>query len=126
MRTATGPAQKDVFATSFGGAQVFGAEIHATAAANLAHGNWIRRAPASVELISEILLAMALTFLLISVSPVKGGILVIGGIIVWALTSFLVFSSGRFIPGGLIFLVIVPIVYLGTTLYYYFVAQRVR
>jgi adenylate cyclase len=124
LRTATGPAQKDVFATSFGGAQVFGAEIHATAAANLIRGNWIRRLPAAVEQLAEVFLAIALTFLLINCSPARGGLVLAGCIIAWGAISYGSFVSGLFLPGALLFLIILPLAYLGSTLYYYFVAQR--
>lgn len=124
LRTDTGPAQKDMFATSYGGARTFGTEIHATATSNLMHGDWIRRGAASVEQLGEALVAMGVSFLLISVGPALGGAVVGGAIVLWAIAAFLAFSAGWFLPGALIFAVVLPAVYLGSTLYFYFVAQK--
>lgn len=124
LRTDTGPAQKDVFGTSYGGRRIFGTEVHATAAANLLEGNWIRRASGVSELLGQTAAATALSFLLLNIGPVAGFVLVLLCLAGWALLAFLMFTNGTFLPGAVLVCILLPTVYLVSTLYFYVIARR--
>lgn len=124
LRTDTGPAQKDIYDTSYGGLKIFGTEIHATAAANLLSGDWIRRLSSGAEVTGEVLCAVALAAVLMSISPSIGGIVLLVTVVGWLLLSYIGFRCGYFIPGAIVFFAVLPLTYLGTTLYYYFVIRR--
>ncbi len=124
LRTDTGPAQKDIFDTSFGGMRIFGVEIHATAAANLMSGAWIGRFPASLEAVTQVAVAIAAGFALVSSGPIVGGAIVLAAWLFWAIAAFLLFRGGTFIPGALLVSVVLPAVYLMTTVYFYLVVRR--
>lgn len=124
LRTDTGPAQKDVYETSYGGLKIFGAEIHATAAANLMSGNWITRLSVGTEVAAQVIAAIVLSLLIMNLGPTIGGAVVLCALLGWSLISFLAFRGGVFLPGMMLVAVILPALYLVTTLYFYFVVRR--
>lgn len=123
LRTDIGPAQKDMFMSPFGG-NIFGVEVHATAAANLLTKSWIARSSAFVEKLCAIVFIVAITVALLSVSPLIGGVIWIVSAILWLIGSFLLFRAGFFLPGIVPVLVVAPLILLSATLYYYFVVKR--
>ncbi len=123
LRTDIGPAQKDIFASPFGG-NIFGVEVHATAAANLLDKSWIRRASALSECLWSALFVAIITVVLLSVSPIIGALIVIAVALVWAGGSLFLFHAGYFLPGVVPVTMIAPLVLLAATLYYYFVVRR--
>lgn len=124
LRTDTGPAQKDIFETSYGGLRIFGVEIHATAAANLMKGDWIKRFSSVTETAVEVALATAVGYSIVSSGPIVGGIVVAGALIAWCAASIALFFGGIFLPGALLVIVLLPALYLMTTIYYYLVVRR--
>jgi adenylate cyclase len=124
LQTATGPAEKDRHQTSFG--PVFGVELHATAAGNLARGDWIRRGPARGEIAVLTLLAAALGACLLSWRPVRGACALAGMALAWVAAGYGGFVCQWFVPGATTVLVVAPAAYLGSTLYFYLVTRRER
>jgi adenylate cyclase len=123
LRTDTGPAQKDIFSAPYGG-NIFGVEVHATAAANLLDGSWIRRASAGYEVLLAALGVFLMTLALLSLSPVMGFSLYIICALAWALSSYLLFCQGFFLPGVVPILIVSPLILLFSTFYYYLVIRR--
>lgn len=123
LRTDIGPAQKDIFASPFGG-NIFGVEVHATAAANLIERSWIRRSSALNEMAGAAVFVAAISLLLFSVSPIIGATTVFAVAMVWAASSFALFLSGFFLPGVVPVLILAPLILLSASLYYYFVVRR--
>lgn len=124
LRTDVGPAQKDIYRNPFGGQNIFGVEVHATAAGNLLEGNWIRRSTQVTEILFISLCAAIISFVLLNSSPVSGGILILLWATGWSLVAYLGFTSDRFIPGALLSFIIFPLVFLVTTFQSFIVARR--
>ncbi len=124
FKTDVGPAQKDVFSTPYG--RIYGVEIHATAALNLLHKDWIYRASLGIESAILALVSLVLCTLLFKLRPISAGALVLGVEVAWLAASFVGFSSRQFIPGLIFFTAFLPLSYLGSTLYYYFVTRRAQ
>jgi adenylate cyclase len=124
LRTETGPAQKDSFMTPFG--RMFGVEIHATAAGNVAHGTWIQRASHEIE--SSLL--SAATFVVglgtLTLAPLSGAVFLLLFAAVWAVGSVLALSAGFFVPGAILFFVIAPLLYTASTIVQYLRSRRER
>ena len=114
LRTDTGPAQKDIFSAPYGG-NIFGVEVHATAAANLLDKSWIRRVSTGLEIAIASLFVFLMTLALLSLSPVMGFSLYLLSLLIWALSSYLLFCSGFFLPGVLPVLLVSPIILLFAT-----------
>ena len=123
LRTDTGPAQKDIFSSPYGG-NIFGVEVHATGAANLLDNSWIRRSSAGLEISIAALFVFLMTAALLSLSPVMGFSLYILSFLIWAFCSYLLFCAGFFLPGILPILIVSPIILLFATFYYYLVIRR--
>ncbi|MCB0339498.1 MAG: adenylate/guanylate cyclase domain-containing protein, partial [Bdellovibrionales bacterium] len=124
LLTDLGPAQKDIFMTPFG--RVFGTEIHATATLNLLHQDWIRRASQSKETIGLALACLVLTILLFALRPLTGMIVLVSSIILWMISAYFSYTSNFFLPGTLLVGAFLPLAFLSTTLYYYFVTRRAQ
>jgi len=122
LQTDVGPSQKDVFMTPFG--RLFGMEIHATAAANLLDGNWIKRASATKEILLLSLFCLLGCFLLLTLRPLLGLVTLVVVITSWSIVSYLAFTSSLFIPGIVLSFILLPLVFMSATLYYYFVTRR--
>jgi adenylate cyclase len=124
LRTESGPAQKDLFGSPFYGEKIFGVEIHAAAAANLIDRSWIRRLGSSAELGLLSLLALVLSAIIIYLNPLTGSAVLLGAVLIWAVGSFFAFTRYLFIPGVLLFIIQLPILFLLSTVYYYAVIRR--
>jgi len=126
LRTAVGPTQKDSFETPFKGEQMFGVEIQATAAGNLLHEKWIKRLPPSVEIIFLGVLTVGLSLLVMRIRPQWGLIAVLVAGLAWLLIAYFSFTHNLFIPGALLFCMVLPLVYTISTLRYYLVTYRAQ
>jgi adenylate cyclase len=126
LRTDAGPAQKDIFRSPFFGSHIFGSEIHATAAANILEHTWIRRGALMIELLFLSALALVLASTIILSSPVRGGLVLLGAIVLWLLSSYIAFLNLLFIPGLMLMLLVLPLTYLLSTIYDYSIAQRAK
>ena len=124
MRSDTGGSQKDSYVSPYGTPRVFGLEVHATIAANLINGSWIKRPPPIVERLLGALLAVGATFLSLSVSPVVFGSLVGGLIVLWSVAAFIAIQSGFFLAGAPIVLIELPVILLCSAIYSYLSARR--
>jgi adenylate cyclase len=123
-QTELGPAQKDAYLTSYSRAgRTFGVEIHATATANLLHGDWIRRAPTRKEACVLGLLAGLLTLGLLYLRPTLGAILVVGYGASWGVLAYWSFLRGQFLPGAVLAAIVLPVTYLKATLTNYIIAR---
>ncbi len=123
LRTALGPAQKDVFNSPFGGEAMYGVEVHATAAANLQEGSWIRRQSPSWEAVTEAGFTLLSTLALCALTPLKALLLASVLVLGWGALSFWLFCSGFFLAGVVPVLLVLPLVLLGSTAYYYWVTR---
>lgn len=124
MRTAVGPAQKDVFGSPYYGELVSGTEIHATAAANLIAGDWISRNSFGLELVGLSIFSIAASGAVLFLSPVAAAVLVVAIGALWFAVSYVAFLSGGFVPGIILVGVILPLLLLGATLVHYLGARR--
>lgn len=124
MSTDTHAQAKDSFITSSGAVPTFGVEIHATVAANLLKGDWIRRLPQSREVVLLAMAVFAVSFLMLSLKPIGSGLILLLISAAWTLTSYYCFLQNRFIPGLTVVLLVLPTIFLCTTLYYYFAVYR--
>ncbi len=127
LRTEVGPAQKDSYLTPFfTRGRVFGCEIEATAAANLLTNQWVRRGSHWSEALLLGALTLVLTQAIFLLKPQWGGLILVLFNVGWAITAYHLFLSGTFLPGLLLCGIVLPISYLGSTLAYYFLTQRVQ
>ncbi len=125
LRSGTGPAEKDSFLTPFYNyGRTFGVEIHATSAANLLRGDWIRRINPTYELWLLSAWLVLCTWVLFSVRPVRGGMFVATSLCAWILAANIGLRYQIFIPGALCFGVGLPAIFLLSTLYYYVITRR--
>ncbi len=122
LQTDVGPSQKDVFMTPFG--RIFGTEIHATAALNLIHKDWIKRGSAWLEILTLSLVTFLLTTTLFALRPLWATVLFAGTLITWIIVGYMSFLNNIFIPGTLLVSIFLPITLLLSTLYYYFVTRK--
>jgi CHASE2 domain-containing sensor protein len=86
-------AGKDTFLTSVSRSPMHGVEIHATIAANLIDQSWIRRLPAQIESLTLGLLALAISFIILSAGAVAAPLLAVTGGVVWLGLSYYAFSE---------------------------------
>jgi len=118
-------AAKDIFNTPVFGL-AFGVEIHATAAANLIRGDWIKRFSVKRELSVLHLLLLLVTFALVLFRPWWGAGLFAAAVLAWAAGSYLAFKAGCFIPGLTAAAVVLPAVFVCSALYYYIITYRAQ
>lgn len=125
LRSELGPDQKDSFLTSFSDyGRHYGVELHATAAANLLSQNWIRRLSLKSEaLILSIILALV-CHICFNLRPLRAAcwLLLVGAC--WLTASFLAFRSYLFFPGLSVIGLFGPLIFLGSTLTFYFVTRQ--
>jgi len=124
LQTELGPAQKDSFMTPFG--RMFGVEIHATAAANIIEGRWIRRLSPLADLSFLSVLALLIGYAALGLSPIYGAVVLVGLFLVWAAGSLLALGSGMLLPGATLFLVVAPLTYTISTILHYVRSRRER
>ncbi len=125
LRTELGPAQKDSYLTSFAQrGRTYGVELHATAAANLQAQNWIHRASRTREAVGLAMLALLAAFLLLTLRPLVGASIWVAFAGTWSVVAYLSFLTGQFRPGATLTFVVLPVTYLGSTLYFYIITRR--
>lgn len=124
LNTEVGPAQKDSFLTPFG--RMFGVEIHATAAANIIRGDWLRRPSETVSLIALSAAVVVVGYAAFALSPVWGAIVLAGLVVLWFVGGLIAIGFGWVIPGATLFGVMTPIVYTLSTIQNYGHSRRER
>lgn len=95
---------------------MFGVEIHATAAANLVEGKWIRRGSVAAELVSLTIISLLLTLGLFHLRPGWGALAVVGYVTIWAAFAYWFFLRGVLLPGAALAAVVLPVAYSAGTL----------
>ncbi len=127
LRTEVGPAQKDSYMTPFWQrGRMFGVEIHATAAGNLKNKIWIKRFSEWGEALTLSVLAILLSLMLLTIRPGWGGLALFCMAIAWSALSFTFFLKGIFLPGTVLVVLLLPVVYLASTLHYYFITNKAQ
>lgn len=103
-------AGKDTFLTSVSNAPMYGVEIHATIAANLLDGSWIRRLPIEVESLLMSLIVFAMSYLVLAASGRIAPLVLFGTALVWFGLSYYTFCQHYyFVPGLTLFLFLTPL-----------------
>ena len=124
LAVAPGIPSKDSFYVPVSPVPMYGVEIHATAAANIMHGEWIRRFPAIWEVpivnVSAFLLAVLLSFL----RPTRGALVLLGTAATWCGASYALFLNHYFLPGLLLITTVLPLLFALNSFYYYLILQR--
>ncbi|MCB0355135.1 MAG: adenylate/guanylate cyclase domain-containing protein [Bdellovibrionales bacterium] len=125
LRTDIGPAQKDAFLTSFWTrGTTFGVEIHATAAENLLNHTWIKRKSETEEQWYLGLAAFGFAGIFSLLPPTLSAAALGFALLSWAIIAFSAFQSHLFVPGLFLVSIVLPVVYLVATLFYYFITVR--
>jgi CHASE2 domain-containing sensor protein len=101
---------KDSLATPVSSAWMFGVEIHATIAANLIEGNWIRRLDSTVELVLISLAAFHITLLVFAVGPLTGILIGLVAAVGWLTISYYSFAYLYYFIPGITFCLIIGLV----------------
>jgi CHASE2 domain-containing sensor protein len=97
LRSSTGPSQRDSFETPYDEG-LFGTELHATAALNILHREWLRGAPPLVHALALLVITAAIIWSLVSLPGVVA-ILAISVISAAAVASQLaLFILGFYLP----------------------------
>jgi len=103
-------AGKDTFLTSVSNSSMYGVEIHATIAANLIDGSWIRRLPIEVESLLMSLIAFGMSYIVLAASGRVAPLVILGTALIWFGLSFYAFCQlYYFIPGLTLFLFLTPL-----------------
>lgn len=116
--------QKDTFVTPFSGSRMNGVEIHASVAANIVQGKWVRRGSLITETLLLSILGFALVYFLSLFHIAKSFLLLLSLISTWLCISYLSYVSSWFLPGALLFLLILPIAWALQGLVYYLRTNR--
>lgn len=126
LQTDLGPAQKDAFQTPFRSrGDTFGVEIHATAALNMIHKDWITRWSLLEEAFVYSCSIFVIGLLLFALPPGYGLIFLMLTICGWGAASFYAFSVERvFIPGITLVGILAPAMYLVSTVFSYLAARQ--
>lgn len=134
LQSALGPSQKDAFLTSFQvkdtpdgvelASRTFGVEIHATAALNLIHQEWIHRYSTQSERIVFGTATFVVALIFFYLSPGLGILALFLFICGWAAFSYSEFLNLRFIPGVTLVGIIAPSIYLVSTIFSYLTARK--
>lgn len=120
----TGLAAKDSFRVSGSPGYMSGVEIHATIAANLLEGRWLRRFSAGTELATLNILAFVLTIVISGFRPLAGATIALASAIVWAILSYQMFLNGYFLPGLMLTTAILPSIAFCSTIFHYMNFRR--
>ncbi len=103
-------AGKDTFLTSVSNSPMYGVEIHATIAANLLDGSWIRRLPIEIESLLMSLIAFVMSYAVLAASGRVATLVIFGTALVWFGFSFYAFCQLYiFVPGLTLFLFLTPL-----------------
>jgi CHASE2 domain-containing sensor protein len=114
---------KDSFETSVSKSFMSGVEIHANVVANIIHQQWIKRFPKSLEEIITAALAYLLPFLILISKPIRATTLAVTTIVMWCLTSYLLFTQGYHLPGRIITTLLLPLSLFISITYFYLVLR---
>lgn len=105
-------ASKDSFPIPAGARLSSGVEIHATTAANILRGDWIRRFPPAGELIALNMLVTVWAFVAVVISPRQSVLALIGIAAIWSVSAYVGFTCFRFIPGVVLVVFVMPVITL--------------
>lgn len=109
LATGLSYSLKDAFMTPTSSRAMAGVEIHSTVLANLRTGGWIHRSPLSTELVllTAVILVVTGVFFVLPAGPS----LICYSIVtaVWTVWAYLWFLQNRFMPGVLVFYVVLPL-----------------
>ncbi len=103
---------RDTFLTPASAAVAYGVEIHGTIAANLLHGDWIRRAPPAIELGMLNIVTLLLISALARANLLRGGIVAFGGVAGFIVLGAVSYRMNFFLPGALLFLILAPLAFV--------------
>lgn len=117
---------QDVSTTPFYGAKTFGVEVHATAAANMLSSDWIHRFPPEweVKILQAVLLVIALAVVVLRPWWALSLLALVDS--AWGVGAYHAFKAGYFIPGMTAGVIVLPLVFLTSSLYYYFITHRAQ
>lgn len=100
---------QDAHLTSFSDNLLYGVEIHATIAANLLDGTWLKRPLRLQETLFSYLISWGLVFMLFATRPFKGAGILLAASLIWLGCSYLAFSHlNYFVPGLSVFGLLLP------------------
>ena len=109
LATGLSYSLKDSFVTPTSSRPMAGVEIHATVLGNLRTGSWIHRTPLPIELqlLSAVLLVVSGVFFTLPAGPA----LVFYAFVTatWSVWAYLWFLQDKFLPGTLVFYVVLPL-----------------
>ena len=124
LQSEVGVPVKDSFVTPASSYPMSGVEIQATTGANVLRQDWIKRLQPKIEHVllntTAFLLCLAISLL----TPARAGLFLLVTIVIWGGVSYLAFRLGFFIPGICLTGIVLPIMFLMSTLKYYLVLQR--
>jgi len=95
-------------------------------AANLKTKTWIKRFSFWGETLTLTILCVLFSLILFAVRPGWGGLILFSLGFSWSAISFTFFLKGVFLPGTVLIVLLLPVVYLASTLYYYFISHRAQ
>lgn len=117
--------QTDTFMTPFP-SPMNGVEIHATAAANILDGSFIRGLRGGKPALLFFLAATLLINLLLSASAIRGLFILMGSIIAWTAGSYYLLLKGIFLPGAILVFGLMPLTFTLLTVRIYFASRRLE
>lgn len=104
-------AGKDTFLTSVSHLPMYGVEIHATIAANLIDGSWIRRLSVQAETLAMGLFAFFMAYVVLAAGPIAAVLWTISLAAAWLAFSYVAFVwLFTFVPALTVLLLVTPIV----------------
>lgn len=118
-------AGKDEFMTPFG-ILTYGVEIHATAAANILEGKWLRRIEPIYELLGALVLVFGLALCLLERTPQNGAVILGCAVVAWLVLSYQAFLAGWYIPGVVAMGVVLPLTLVGSSIFYYVISAQAQ
>ena len=94
------------------------------AAANILQQNWISRGSNTGEIAFLLIFSVITSLILLSVRPSRAAFLILFFIGAWCASAYGLFLNHYFLPGAVVTFIVLPLVYLASTLGAYFVAWR--
>lgn len=122
---SSGQQEADTFFTPFDQSTA-GVEIHASTAGNLLENTWIRRFPNVYELVVSMGILIFLSYYLMKLKPLYAALLLVGSISTWLIASYLLFLNHYFIPGLILMLGILPVIFLFSLMRFYFKLKKLE
>ena len=116
--------EKDTFVTPFPHSRMNGVEIHASVAANLLQRSWVTRASLVKETLLLSLLSFGLVYLISLFRIVTAFLATVAMSSLWLAVSYFLYQRSFFLPGALLFLLILPIAWSLLGLVYYLRTNR--